>query len=71
MKSKSLSTGGPQPALAPGDQVVRYVDGRPIPCTVVMVLDEERILIKADQWPAGYLAPVRTNDVVLVGRGTE
>ncbi len=65
MASKHLS---PQPAtaFAPGDQVVRYVNGKPLYCTVVIVMDETQLLIRVDQWPAGYTAPVRTSDVALV-----
>ncbi len=65
MASKHLS---PSPAslFAPGDRVIRYVDGKPLCCTVIMVMDEKQLLIRVDQPPAGYTAPVRSSDVALV-----
>ncbi len=54
--------------FAPGDQVIRYVQGVPMPCVVVVVIDEEKILIRADCWPMGYTAPVHASEVVLLVR---
>ncbi len=34
--------------FATGDQVIRYVQGVPMPCVVVVVIDEQKILIRAD-----------------------
>jgi len=56
----------PASPFAPGDQVVRYVNGKPLYCTVIVVVDETQILITADTWPAGYTAPVRASEVALV-----
>ena len=53
-------------ALAPGDEVARYVEGKPVFCTVVEVVDEDHVLIEAELWPAGYTALVQTHDVSLV-----
>ncbi len=55
-------------ALAPGDEVARYVEGKPIFCTVVEVVDAHHIVIEADLWPRGYTALVHTHDVSLVSR---
>lgn len=53
--------------FAPGDQVVRYVNGEPFFCTVISVEDRERIRVSCASWPSGYSALVRPQDVVLVG----
>jgi hypothetical protein len=58
----------PATALAPGDQVVRYVNGKPLYCTVVTVIKDSQLLIKAEAWPTGYSAPVGMRDVMLVAR---
>jgi len=65
MASKHLSP-LPATAFAPGDQVVRYVKGDPIYCTVIVVTHETQLLVRVDQWPAGYTAPVCTSDVALL-----
>jgi hypothetical protein len=52
--------------LAPGDEVARYVGGKPIYCTVVEVVDEDQVVIEAEMWPAGYTALVQNHDVSLV-----
>jgi hypothetical protein len=56
--------------FAPGDQVVRYMGGKPLYCTVVVVIDEMQLLIKADAWPMGYTAPVHSSQVALVSHQT-
>ena len=56
------------PNLAPGDEVARYVDGQPIFCTIVEVVNEDQVIIEAELWPAGYTALVRRQDVSLVSR---
>ncbi len=53
-------------AFAPGDQVVRYVNGGLFCCTVIVVTDETQLLVRVDQWPAGYTGPVCTIDVALL-----
>jgi hypothetical protein len=53
--------------FAPGDQVVRYVNGEPFFCTVINVEDTDRIRVSCASWPSGYSALVRPQDVVLVG----
>ncbi len=69
---------GPQPfpptnpcAFAPGDQVIRYVQGVAMPCVVVVVIDEEKILIRAECWPMGYTALVLASEVVLLARTSD
>jgi hypothetical protein len=53
--------------FAPGDQVLRYVNGEPFFCTVISIEDQERIRVSCSSWPSGYSALVRPQDVVLVG----
>jgi hypothetical protein len=53
--------------FAPGDQVIRYVNGEPCFCTVISVEDTDRIRVSCASWPSGYSALVRPQDVVLVG----
>ena len=53
-------------ALAPGDEVARYVEGKPVYCTVIEVVDEGHVLVEADLWPTGYTALVPSEDVSLL-----
>jgi hypothetical protein len=54
--------------FAPGDQVIRYIDGQPYFCTVVQVEQDERVRVSCNMWPSGYSAVVRPQDVALVSR---
>jgi len=64
--SSSARKGHPAVTLAPGDEVARYVDGKPVFCRVVEVEEDDQVLIVAEAWPAGYSARVRVEDVSLV-----
>jgi hypothetical protein len=55
--------------FAPGDQVIRYVDGQAFFCTVVQVEQDDQVRVSCNQWPSGYSALVRPQDVALVSRG--
>ncbi len=57
--------------FAPGDEVLRYVQGVPVPCVVVLVINREKILIRADCWPMGCTATVHASDVVLLARKSD
>ena len=71
MQTRTFSSHRERPAyrtmFAPGDQVIRYVNGEPCFCTVISVEDPERIRVSCASWPSGYSALVRPQDVVLVG----
>ena len=56
-------------AFAPGDQVIRYVDGQPFFCTVVEVQLDENVRACCNLWPSGYSALVNAHEVTLVSRG--
>ncbi len=58
----------PEIAFAPGDQVIRYVDGQPFFCTIVEVEPDEQVRVSCNLWPSGYSAMVRTQEVTLVSR---
>jgi hypothetical protein len=58
----------PEISLAPGDQVIRYVDGQPFFCTIVEVEPDEQVRVSCNLWPSGYSAMVRTQEVTLVSR---
>lgn len=55
--------------FAPGDQVIRYVDGQPFFCTVVEVKPDESVRVSCNLWPSGYSALVKAHEVALVTRG--
>jgi|WetSurMetagenome_2_1015567.scaffolds.fasta_scaffold1712561_1 hypothetical protein len=55
--------------FAPGDQVIRYVNGQPYFCTVVQVEQDEQVRVSCNLWPSGYSALVKPQDVALVSRG--
>jgi hypothetical protein len=55
--------------FAPGDQVIRYIDGQAFVCTVVQVEQDERVRVSCNMWPSGYSALVKPQDVALVSRG--
>jgi hypothetical protein len=55
--------------FAPGDQVIRYVDGQAFFCTVVQIEQDERVRVSCNLWPSGYSALVQPQDVALVSRG--
>jgi hypothetical protein len=48
----------PTVTFAPGDQVIRYVDGQPFFCTVVQIEQDERVRVSCNLWPSGYSALV-------------
>ena len=58
----------PRIAFAPGDQVIRYIDGQPFFCTVVQIEQDERVRVSCNMWPSGYSALVKPQDVALVSR---
>jgi hypothetical protein len=61
-------TNTPQITFAPGDQVIRYIDGQPFFCTVVQIEQDERVRVSCNLWPSGYSALVKPQDVALVSR---
>ena len=54
--------------FAPGDQVIRYINGQPFFCTVVQVEQDERVRVSCNLWPSGYSALVKPQEVALVSR---
>jgi hypothetical protein len=58
----------PRTSLAPGDQVIRYVNGQPFFCTVVEVQPDESVRVSCNLWPSGYSALVQAQEVALVSR---
>jgi hypothetical protein len=56
------------PTFAPGDQVIRYIDGGAFFCTVVQVETDEQVRVSCNLWPSGYSALVNPQDVALVSR---
>ena len=61
-------TNRPRVTFAPGDQVIRYVDGQPFFCTVVEVKPDESVRVSCNLWPSGYSALVKAQEVALVSR---
>jgi hypothetical protein len=55
-------------AFAPGDQVIRYVDGQAFVCTVIEVQAEAVMRVQCHLWPSGYSAVVKAHEVVLLAR---
>jgi hypothetical protein len=55
--------------FAPGDQVIRYVNGQPYFCTVVQVEQDDQVRVSCNLWPSGYSALVKPQEVALVSRG--
>lgn len=55
--------------FAPGDQVIRYVNGQPYFCTVVQVEQDAQVRVSCNLWPSGYSALVKPQEVALVSRG--
>ena len=66
---RARTTGAPRVSFAPGDQVIRYIDGKPYICTVVEVEADGHVRVSCNQWPNGYSAVVKPQDVTLVARG--
>jgi hypothetical protein len=62
----SLRNTPPQRPFSPGDQVVRYVDGRPYFCTVIGIEADQKIRVSCLQWPAGYSALVAPQQLMWV-----
>ncbi len=56
----------PKIPYAPGDQVIRYIDGQPFLCTVIEVEPDERVRVSCNLWPRGYSAVLRSQEVALV-----
>ena len=52
--------------LAPGDQVIRYVNGHAFFCTVISVERDQKIRVSCQQWPHGYSAVVDQHDLTPV-----
>jgi hypothetical protein len=52
--------------LAPGDQVIRYVNGQPFFCTVISVERDQKIRVSCQQWPSGYSAMVDQTDLTAL-----
>ncbi len=59
----------PRVIYAPGDQVIRYVDGQPFFCTVIEVEPGEQVRVTCQLWPSGYSAIVNSREVALVAHG--
>ena len=55
-------------AFAPGDQVIRYVDGQTYICTVIEVPADDVVRVQCHCWPSGYSAVVKAHEVVLLAR---
>ncbi len=68
MTPRPTQTKRPRVTFAPGDQVIRYVDGQPFFCTVVEVETDERVRVSCNMWPSGYSALVKAQEVALVSR---
>ncbi len=62
------TTNTPPTTFAPGDQVIRYVDGQAFFCTVVQIEQDQRVRVSCNLWPSGYSALVRPQEVALVSR---
>jgi hypothetical protein len=60
--------GAPRVSFAPGDQVIRYIDGKPFVCTVVEVEEDDHVRVACNMWPSGYSAVVKPQEVALVSR---
>ncbi len=56
--------------LAPGDHVIRYVNGEPFLCTVISVEPDQKIRVSREQWPSGYTAIVDQSDLAIVNYAT-
>jgi hypothetical protein len=54
--------------FAPGDQVIRYIDGQAFFCTVVQIEPDDQVRVSCHLWPSGYSALVKPQDVALVSR---
>ena len=55
-------------AFAPGDQVIRYVDGQAYTCMVIEVPADGTVRVQCHLWPNGYSAVVKAHEVVLLSR---
>ncbi len=56
----------PRVTLAPGDQVIRYIDGQAFVCTVIEVQADGLVRVRCHLWPCGYSALVKAHEVALV-----
>ena len=63
------STNTPPITFAPGDQVIRYIDGQAFFCTVVQIEQDQQVRVSCNLWPSGYSALVKPQEVALVSRG--
>jgi hypothetical protein len=52
--------------LAPGDQVIRYVNGQTFFCMVVSVERDQKIRVSCQLWPSGYTAIVDQRDLTII-----
>ncbi len=69
MPTRFVKTTSPSSVrFAPGDQVIRYMNGQAFFCTVVQVEQDDRVRVSCNLWPSGYSALVRPQDVALVSR---
>jgi len=50
--------------FAPGDLVIRYMNGEPFVCMVVGVEGADQLRVTCKSWPSGYNALVPARDVV-------
>lgn len=50
-------------SFAPGDRIVVYIGNAPCMGAVVECLSEEQIKIECDEWPCGFTAIVRAQEV--------
>ena len=57
--------------LAPGDQVIWYVDGKAFFCTVIEVQADLFVRVRCQCWPNGYSAVVKAYELALVARCCE
>ena len=62
-------TSTPSTTFAPGDQVIRYIDGQAFFCTVVQIEQDQQVRVSCNLWPSGYSALVKPQEVALVSRG--
>ena len=63
------STTTPRVSYAPGDHVIRYIDGQPFFCTVFEIEPDERVRVSCSLWPKGYSAVINSQEVALVSHG--
>jgi hypothetical protein len=65
-KKRPASTHTDLPLLAPGDQVMCYVSGRPFFCMVIGIELNHKVRIASQQWPSDQSAVVDQHDLAPI-----